>query len=82
MAGLRGTPVERREQKAARRRANQISHVRALGMQAHSGHDKVKAATRAALAASGRMTDDASRALALALAQVVEQFDVQPNWRA
>ncbi|MGI5247624.1 hypothetical protein [Dactylosporangium sp. CA-139066] len=81
MMALKGTPAERRQQKADQRRANEIAFHRQAGIAAQTGHEKVIAATQAAKAASKGLTDGAARELALHIVQLVERFDVAENRR-
>lgn len=76
---LRGTPAERREQKALRRKANRTNHVTSRAGQARGGHQLVVVACNAALAASKRITNDARLDLAKAIAETVERFDIEAN---
>lgn len=76
---LKGTPAERQAEKERRRTVNRVKHVTARAGQARGGHQLVVVACNAALAASKRITDDARRRLARALAQTVEQFDTADN---
>ncbi len=72
---LRGSPEERRKQKAAARVANQVKHVRALASQAQ-GHRQVIVACNAALAASKRCSTPADQEqLARMVAETIEQFE-------
>jgi hypothetical protein len=75
----KGTPAERRQTKADRRRKNQVEHVRTRAQQVVGGHQKVVVACNAALAASKRISDDARRLLAKAIADVVVVFDTAEN---
>jgi hypothetical protein len=74
MAKLRGTPEERRQQKAAKRVANVTGFVRLRAASA-SEHELVVIACNAALAASRRIDNSARRSLANAIAKAVETFD-------
>lgn len=81
----KGTPQERRERKADRRRENRAEFVRARATQVidggKGGHQLVVVACNAALAASKRITDTARRDLATSIAVTVERFDVEQNWK-
>ncbi|GAA0719686.1 hypothetical protein Drose_05990 [Dactylosporangium roseum] len=76
---LRGTPQERREQKARQRAANRVAHVQARAGAARGGHQLVVVACNAALAASKRINDEARMRLARAIAEVVERHDTAEN---
>jgi hypothetical protein len=74
MPKLRGTPEQRRQQKAERRVANVTGFVRARASAA-GDHERVVVACNAALAASRRIDPSARKALANAIAKAVETFD-------
>ncbi len=74
MPKLRGTPEERRRQKADQRLANVTGFVRARAAAADD-HQRVVVACNAALAASRRIDNSARKALAFAIAKAVETFD-------
>jgi glutamate racemase len=76
---LKGTPAERQAQKSQQRETNRITHVTKRAGQARGGHQLVVVACNAALAASKRITDDARKRLARAVAEVVEQHDIPEN---
>jgi hypothetical protein len=76
---LSGTPADRRQQKADRRRANEVAFHRQAGRSAQTGHEKVIAATQAAKAVSKGLPDGASRLLAEAIARVVDQFNAEQH---
>jgi glutamate racemase len=80
-AAVKGTPEQRRELRKQRRHANRINHVRTRAQQASNGRELLVVACNAALAAGKRMTDDARRALARAVADVVQAADVPANWK-
>ncbi len=75
----RGTADQRRDQRERVRHQNRVAHVRARAAAASSGHQLVVVACNAAWAASRRITDDARRTLARAIAQAVEAIDTPTN---
>ncbi len=74
MAKLRGTPEQRKQQKAAKRAANRVGFVRLRAASAGE-HELVVIACNAALAASRRIDNSARRSLANAIARAVETYD-------
>ncbi len=78
---LSGTPSERQQQKADRRRKNEMAFHRQALTAARTGHDELIAATQAAKAASKHFTDEASRRLAVAITGLVDEFDTVQNRR-
>lgn len=76
---LSGTPEERRRQKEERRQVNRAQHVVTRANTARGGHQLVVVACNAALAASKRISDEARKRLANAIAQIVEQHDTAHN---
>lgn len=78
---ITGTVEERRVKRAQRRDTNRVQHVRDRFRQARNGREVLVVACNAALAASKRITDDARRALAKAIADAVVAVDVPANRR-
>lgn len=78
---LRGSPEERRAQKAARREENRANWVvKRLNQVKTSGHQRVVVACNAALAVSRRATDEARKSLAAEIAAVAQKYTA-PEYR-
>jgi sugar phosphate isomerase/epimerase len=78
---ITGTPQQRRAKREQRREENRVSHVRQRAAAARNGREVLVVACNAALAAGKRLTDDARRALARSIAELVEAADVPDNRR-
>jgi hypothetical protein len=77
---VRGNPEQRRTLREQKRQANRIAWVRERAAAVRgTGHQLVVVACNAALAVSRRITDDARRALARAIAEAVQRLDTPAN---
>lgn len=80
MPRLKGSPEQRRTQKAAIREANRLKWGRDLASAASwSGHEMVRAACQVAKQTSHRLTEAGQRRLAAAIAQAVEAVNHPEN---